>query len=184
MLSEVSPLQRLVVGELGRLQPEALLDGGRVVDHGIGHAAPIGDHPHVVVHELEGVQVPAHDPDLVAGALTGARERADDVVRFVAGMRDDRDAKRLEQLARELGLPDEIIRRRRALRLVVAKRLVAKGASALLGDEDDVGALLLQQAQEHIREAVHGVGGRAVGGAKGRQREEGAIEQAVAVDQD
>ena len=140
-------------------------------------------------HELHQVLVGGDDRDVAAGVDDLARVRRDEVVGLVALLLDAGDVEGLHRVADERELGDELVGRRRTVRLVVLVDLVAEVLAASVEDHRHVGRRLrrLRLAQElpqHGAEAVHGADGQAVGRARqGRERVEGAEDVARAVDE-
>ncbi len=112
-------LQRLVVEHLVRPQAVPLGYPGLVVDDRVGHAHPGREQPDVVVHQLEAVEVAGDDVGVDPVGRCLQRERADDVIGFVALELDDRHAHHGHQLADDRELGPEVVRHRWTTGLVV-----------------------------------------------------------------
>ncbi len=147
------------------------------------------EHDNARAHELHQVLVGGDDRDVAAGVDDLARVGRDEVVGLIALLLDAGDVERLHRVADERELRDELVGRRRPVRLVVLEDLVAEVLAAGVENDRDVGRRLrrLRLAQElpqHGAEAVHGADGQAVGGSRqGRERVEGAEDVARAVDE-
>ena len=147
------------------------------------------EHDDAGPHQLHQVLVGGDDRHVAAGIDHLARVGGDEVVGLEAVLLDAGDVERLHRVADQRELRDELLGRRRPVRLVVLVDLVAEGL--LRGVEDDgemgrrLGGLrLAQQLPQHGAEAVHGADRQAVGGARQRrQRVEGAEDVARAVDE-
>ena len=110
----------------------------------------------------------------------------DQVVGLPSGEVDLLDPERVEHLADEAHLLAQDVGRRLAVGLVVGVGVVAeRGLGTVEGDQHAVGLLLLEHEDQHRREPEHGVGDLPAGGRHvGRQGEEGAVGQRVAVDEE
>ena len=135
---------------------ELLLDPGGVVPRAF--VARI-EHADAVAHQLEKILVEGDDHRLETGAGRLHRQRTDDIVGFIPIGRNDRDAERLARRVDHRDLDCELIRHRRAIRLVVAGEIVAKRAPGQIERRGNVLRLVLvQQLAQHGHEDVHGVG--------------------------
>ncbi len=114
----------------------------------------------------------------------GAGIGGDQIVGLVIRPLDARDVEGVGRLAHQLELRHEIVRRVRAMRLVLVVELVAEAhARAVEDDGEVVGVGLLQQLEEHVAIAQHRADRRAVGAGQRRQRVIGAEDVAGAVDE-
>ena len=142
------------------------------------------EHADAVVDELHQILVGGDDGDAGAALLKDARVCRDEVVGLVIGRLDPAEVEGLRRLAHQLELRHEIGGRLRPVRLVSFVEAVAEGPLGRVEDDGHaVGIALLHQLQQHVSEAVDGVGRRAVGAAEPGQRVEGAEDEAGAVDQ-
>ncbi len=173
------------IGELAGAEAVSLLDGLFVVHLCVGDAAP-GDHDgDAVGDELEFVEVARHDQHSLSRALGLGRQGADDVVGLIALLAVRGDVHRLQYLASHVELGGELVGHGPPGGLVVLEDLVAEGGPGEVeGDADHLRPLFVEDLEEHGGEAIGRVGNLAGRVGEGREREEGAIEQAVAVDED
>src|SRR5438477_95028 len=125
-----------------------------------------------------------HGVDALVARLLG--ERPERVIGLVPLDPDDRDPQRVEHLLDERQLRSEVRRRLAAAGLVLGVHLQANGRLARVeGHRDQVGLLLREELDQHGGEPVHGVGHRAAaGGECRREREEGSVREAVAVQEE
>src|SRR5262249_28476009 len=87
----------------------------------------------------------------------------DDVVSLVIGQFDSGKIESLHRLAHQRELRDEILRRRRPVRLILRIDAVAEGRAARIkNDGHIVRRMLLQQFYQHVDEYEHGGDRRAV----------------------
>ena len=109
----------------------------------------------------------------------------DDVVGLVALELDHRQADRARGLAHQRELRREVVGRLEPVGLVVGVDRVAKARLALVEHHHQLVARhVLDQAEQHVAEAVDGADRHALGVGQGRQREERAEDVARPVDQD
>ena len=142
-------------------------------------------HDHVGIDQLHQVLVRGNDGDPGAGLAGVAGVGGDQVVGLESLHFDGGDADGFGRLADQGELGDELVWRRRAVRLVVGIDVVAEGAPCLVENHGDViGVGLLDELHEHGGEAVDGVHRRAVGPRHGRQRVKGTEKEARTVDQE
>ena len=147
------------------------------------------EHDDAGPHELHQVLVGGDDGHVAAGIDDLARVAGDEVVRLEAVLLDAGDVERLHGVADERELRDELIRRRRTVRLVVLVDLLAEGLLRRVEDDGEMGRCLggLRLAQElpqHGAEPVHGTDRQPVRRPRQRrQRVEGAEDVARAVDE-
>ena len=177
-------LQRLVVEHLVRPQPVALVDLGRVVDHRGGHAHAGGQQAHVVVDQLQPIEIAGDDVgvDVGIGRLPG--QRADHVISLVAGQLADRHAHHRHQLAHDRELGSQVVWHARPPGLVLGVGIEAELRLADVEAHDGVvGLEVLHAAQHDLQEAEHGVHQRAIRGGQRGQREIAAIHEAGPVDE-
>ena len=182
-------LQSVEVGDqLGR---DAVAVGDRlaVVDLGLGDAARRGHHlDHAIgVDQLEDIAVAGHDhhghrrsrPQRAIG------ERGDHVVGLESLYGDVAVAERLHQWFHRGPLLLEQVGPRAALGLVVGVQLRASRAAGVPHDRRGTYAVVADDLHEHGGEAEDRVGRDAPGGCdRLRQREEGAVHEAGAIDQE
>ena len=177
-------LERLVVEHLVGAEAVSLHDPRLVVDDGGGDAHARGEQPHVVVHELQPVEVAGHDHrvDALRGRLL--RERADHVVGLVALQLADRHAHHRGDLAHDRELGAQVVRHRRPALLVVGEGVEAELRLAdVEADDREVRLHVLHAAQHDLEEAEDGVHEGAVRHRQRRQREVAAVDEARPVDE-
>ena len=177
-------LERLEVDDLVGPQVVALPDPIGVVDDRVLDARARRHQPGVVRDELEHVEVAGHDRRVEAAPLRLDRERADDVVRLVAGELVDRDPERLDDLA-DLGeLVAQVVRHPLAGRLVLGEALVAeRGSGEVEGDGHVVRPDVLEPAQDDAAEPEHGIDELTARRRERWEREIAAVDEPVAVEQ-
>ena len=131
-----------------------------------GHVAALAVHRvddgDVAVHQLRQVLVAAADNDFNALSSGGHRQRADHVVGLDPGHVQHLPAHQAHDFVDRLDLRAQIVRHRRAVRLVLGIQRVAKGRA--FGVEDTggkIGRHLLAQALQHVDHAANGAGRRA-----------------------
>ncbi len=176
--------QRGVLGVLGRGDPRALGDPRLVVQDVVRHPpAVVQDLDVRVLDQLVGVPVARHDDDVVAPIAGLGGEGGDDIVGLVAGGFHDRHVHGLHHLADQTQLLAQDVGGLGPPRLVVAHHLVAeRGLGTVERHRDAVRLVVLEQVDEHGREAVDGVGDLPRrGGHVRRQGEEGPVGQRVPV---
>jgi hypothetical protein len=172
------------VGVLGGGQPVLLEDLLRRETGQLGDALGRVQHRGVVADQLEGVPVAGDDQHVEALGLGLRGERGDDVVGLEALDGEALHAHGVEQLADQLDLPLELVRRLGAVRLVLGELLGPPGLAGDVERHREVGGrLVTQRVGQHRREAVDRVGRLA---RRGRevlrgQREERAVGQRVPV---
>ena len=113
------------------------------------------------------------------------RQRANDVVRLVAGRLETRDAERLEQLAHARELRAQVVRHREALGLVRLVGLVAEGGLGAVPRRDDVSGLqVVERGEQAVRVPEDGRHrlARLAHGQHVPQREVRAIDDPVAIE--
>ena len=173
--------QRLDVDHLVRRHAEFLHDLGRANRFLLDRV----QHFHAGPDQLHQVLVGRHDGRLAAGIAGRAGIRGDQVVGLPVLELNGRNAERLGRLAHQAELRDQVVGRRRALRLVGVVQPVAEGLAAGVEDHRDMRAdMLAQQLRQHVGETEHRVHRRAVRPRHRRQRVVGAEEEARSVDQD
>ena len=116
-------LERLVVEHLVGAEAVALRDPRLVVDHGRRDAHAGRQQAHVVVHELEPVEVARHDHRVHALGGGPLRERPDDVIGLVARELANRDVHHRRDLADDRELRAQVVRHARPAALVVGIRV-------------------------------------------------------------
>ena len=143
------------------------------------------EHPHAVVDQLEHVLVAGHDHHLVALVRRTLRHGPDHVVGLESLAGEHRDAERLAGAMDVGDLFGEVVRHRRAVRLVVGGQGVAEGRPGEVERAgDQLGPLVGDQLAQHRDEAVDGVGGPAIRAGQPADRVVGAIHLRIAVDQE
>ena len=177
--------QRRVLRVQRRRDPGLLLDAGLVVERVVADAAPVVEDLHMRVDDqLIAVAIARHDDHVVTVGDQQVDGGGDQVVGFPAGAVDRGDPDRVEHLADEAHLLAEDVGRRCALRLVLGLRLVTeRRLGPVECHQHAVGLVVLQHVDQHRREPEHGVGHLTAGGGHvGREREERAVGERVAVD--
>ena len=143
--------------------------------------------------ELHQVLVGGDDGGVGAGLAGLPRIGRDQVVRLEPLLLDAGQVEGARRLADQAELRDEIVGRRRAVRLVVGVELVAEGLRRIVENDGemrrrhaDIGvARILHQLPHHVAEAEHRAGRQAVGFAvERRQGVIGAEDVAGAVDEE
>ena len=138
------------------------------VDHLVGTYAPVGFQgrgvvdlifPHVVNLDAVGNQLPAifirrDQVTLASKFVGGARQRGENVVRFVAGQFQQRNPERLHRAANARVLRNQLVRHLGAMYLVIRVQLVAKRRARHVERAKQIGRLLLlHQVQQVSHEA-------------------------------
>ena len=157
------------------------------------HARELGDATHRVEdragvgHELERVAVAGEDQHLEPLGPRLGREGGDDVVGLEPLLLQVRDPQHVEHPLDQRQLGGELRGRLVATRLVVGVLLEAERLARLVEGHADVGRLLVaEHVDQHRGEAVDGIGVLALDRREvlDREREEGAVGQRVAVEQE
>ena len=146
------------------------------------------EHADLLVDQLHQVLVGGDDDHLAAGLGHLSGVGGDQVVGLVAVELQRRHAERPCGLAHQGKLRDQILRRRRAVSLVLVVELVAEGLLGAVEDHRQMGGLLqlhlAEELPQHVAEARDGPQRHAVALARqGRQGMEGAEDVARSVDQ-
>ena len=175
--------QRLEVDQLRGLEPVALADLVGTVDERVGDAAPGHQRVDGVAHQLQAVEVAADNGDVEAALLRDPGQRADHVVGLVAVDLVDRDVERVEHLLRALDLRPQVVRHLAPAGLVLGVLDRPEGGLADVEGRGGIVGPVGEHDRQHRGEAVNGVGHLARGSAHRREREEGAVDQAVGVDE-
>ena len=173
--------ERQVVDDLLREYVELRLD--RITVHGcVVHRVDQGDS---VADELRQVLVTGRDEHVEPLSRRFGAQRAYDVVCFDAGNLQQRQAHRRDGVEDRLHLRPEIIRHRRAIRLVLREQLVAEGLARCVEDHGNALRLVFaHQLEDHGQHAMHRTGGLTLGVTQRRQSVKSAIQVRRAVDQD
>ncbi len=148
------------------LEAVALLDALLVVHDGIGEGAAGGQHPRVIVNQLEGVGVAGDDQRFQALFFRLLGQGAQHVVRFVAFRLDDGDAQGADDLLDAGHLGAHFVGHLDAVSFVLLVLLVAESLAHVEGHGDVVGLLVAQHVEQHGGEAEHCVGQLALGGSQ------------------
>jgi hypothetical protein len=169
-----------------RRHARAFGDPRLVVQRVVADSALVVEHLDVrILDELVAVAIAGDDDDVVAASDDGVRRRRDQVVGLPAGGLELLDAEGVEDLADETHLLSEDVGRRLPLRLVLRFCLVPeRRLGPVERHQHPVGVMVLDHVDEHRREPEHGVGD--LPGRRrhvGRQREERAVGQRVAIDE-
>jgi hypothetical protein len=175
-------LERLEVRHLRGLQPVPRPHRVEVVADGVRYAPPHSQRVHGRADQLQRVEVAGEDAGAQAQRLGLRRQRADDVVRLEALIGVDGEVQRGHHLAHDRELRDQLLGRLRPLGLVLRVLLVAEGLGGMVegGGHQVVAG---QGVEQHRGEAEGRVGQPALAVGQGREGEEGAVDQRVAVDQ-
>ena len=177
--------QRLHLDHLFRRHAE-LLDHLGNADAAVLHGV---EHRHLVGDELHQVLVRGDDGRGGAALAGLARIGRDQIVGLEAALLEAGQVERAHGLADQRKLRDQIVRRRRPVRLVVGIELVAEGDFRLVEDDGEmrrpvVRRHVAQQLPQHVAEAEHGIDLQPVGFAvQRRQRVIGAENVGGTVDQ-
>jgi hypothetical protein len=171
-----------------RRHPVPFLDGGLVVDGGVGDPPAGHHHPDVggVVDDLESIPVPGDDQDRQLLLPGLADQGGDQVVGLVPGDLDHRDPQGGQHLADQRHLRVELVGRAAPVGLVAVVDVVTVGGAAQVeADRDPVRGEVAEQLDQHGGEAVDDVGQLPGGRLEvAGQGEEGPEGQAVPVQQD
>ncbi len=117
----------------------------------------------VLIHELQKIQIIAHNFNVPSFALSLFRERADDVVRFESGEFEHWNVKAFEHFLHVRNLRIKIVRRLFSLSFVVFEHFVPEGLFfGIKSDGDLVRPVVLQKMQQCGRKAVHHADGHAL----------------------
>ena len=136
-----------------------------------------------LVHQLIGVAV-AGDDDAVR-IRKAVRKRTHEVVRLVAFLFAYADAHGAEQFFQHPHLHGEIVGHRLARRLIPVVQLMAEGRRLQVEGHDQLVRILVgNDLQKQLDKAEYRVGRRSVFGRQQPGRVIGAVQKAVAVDQD
>ena len=173
--------EREIVDDLLRENVELHLDADAIeprVAHGI-------DELHLGSHELRHILVAGRDQHRETRLGAAQRERADHVIGLDARDAQQRQPHRRHRVEQRLHLCAQVVRHRRAVRLVLLEQFVAEGAPRR-GEHhgDTLGRLLFDELVEHVEHAEHRTGGVSLGIGQRRQRVKGAIQIRRAVDED
>ena len=134
---------------------------------------------HAGADKLHQVFVGRHYRHLSAGIGRSLRVGGDQVVRFPVGQFDSRHAESLGRLPHQGELRDQVVGRRRAVRLVVLEHPVAERHPPGIEDHRQVRAdMLPQQLSQHVGEAEHRVHRHPVRAVHRRQGMERAEDEA------
>ena len=182
-------LQPDEVRDLVRPDPVARLDAVRRVDLDVADAARRHHQADVLRDELERVAVGRDDARADPGRVGLRRERRDHVVRLPALELEVAVAERLDDRpeVREL-LAQQVGHRLPALLVDDLDRLGGGGAvhrPRVPGDRDALRLVVGEELEQHVREPEQRARREALGGGELlRQREEGAVGEVVAVDEE
>ena len=186
-LSDGSPRSAAYCGYFVGCTPVRVTMPGLVVERVVRHATLVVEHPDVrVLDELVGVAVAGDDDDVVPLVATRRGQRRQDVVGLEAGRFEQRDPERSPPLGGRGPSAGAGCRAPPHARLVVVDHRVAERRLwQVERHRQPIGLVLAQHVDDHRREPVDGVrhlpGGRR---QVGWQREEGAVGQRVAVEQE
>ena len=149
--------QALEIDGLNRFETVALPDTVRRVEDRLGHTSLAGQDEHIVIDELEGIQVAGDDRAVQPLLARLPRQRADDVVRLDPLDLVNGYAEGAHDVAREWELRAQLRGRRPPGRFVLCQLFVAEGPASQVERRQYVVRMLLQGEQEHRRKAVGGV---------------------------
>ena len=178
--------QRLHLDHLCRRYAELfdhLGNADAAVLHGVVHGDAVGD-------ELHQVLVRRHDGRRCAALAGNPRIGRDQVVGLKTALLQAGQVERANGLADQRELRDQIVRRRRPVRLVIGIELVAEGDLGFVEYDRQmrrpvVGRHVAQQLPQHVAEAQHGIDLQTVGfAAQRRQRVIGAKNVGGTIDQE
>ena len=157
-------------------------DADAAVLHGVEHGHLVGDELHQVL--VRG------DDGRRSTSLAGlAGVCGNQIVGLEAALLEARQIEGADRLANQRKLRDQVVRRRRPVRLVVGIKLVAEGDFRLVEDDGEMGRPVIrrhvaQQLPQHVAESEHGIDLQPVGFAvQRRQRVVGAKNIGGTVDQ-
>ena len=112
-----------------------------------------------VLDQLVGVAVARDDDHVVTAVAALGGQRGDDVVGLEADLFEHRDLEALDHPAHQAHLLAQDVGRLGPPRLVGGDHVVSEGGfGPVEGHRDVVGVVVLQQVDQHRREAEHGVG--------------------------
>ena len=169
---------------LGR-DPVAVDHRVAVVDLRVGDPAPGRHHTHSRLDQLEQVAVPRHHHHVESALARLAGQRRDHVVRLVARHLDVLVSERVHERVHVGPLLGEQIGAFAAARLVLVIDLLAARHTGVPDDQRRVRPVLRDDLHEHRGEAEDRVRWLPLGGRdRLGQREERAVDEAVAVDQE
>ena len=172
--------ERHVLHDLVRAHADALGDvgeAGLLLGHGVVEL-------HVLVDELHQVLVAGDDAHVEALRHRVAGGRSDHVVGLVAGRLQRRDVEGLDHVAHQRELRDQVVGRRRPVRLVVGVDGLPEDASVTVPGDGDVRRLpVAQRLEQHVGEAVDRVGGHPLAVREVGDRVVGAEDVGAAVDE-
>ncbi|OPZ81468.1 MAG: hypothetical protein BWY76_03022 [bacterium ADurb.Bin429] len=164
--------KRLHIGNLHGSDAVALHHTGSIILYRIGQAFFIHQHVHGIIYKLKSIAVGGDDERLPTFRFSAAGEGADDVIRLEAFDTEHGNAHRLQHLVGH-GL---------AVRLVVFIRFMAEGGGGHVKSDGDIIRLhLIEEHHHHLRETVDGIRYLPLLIRERGQREEGAVKQAVGI---
>ena len=178
-------LERLEVDHLPGVEAVAIVDARGVVDDGRLDAQSGRHEPGPLGDQLQHVEVAGDDDRLQVAQLGLPRERADEVVRLVAGQLVDGDAKGRQGLADDGELLPQVVRRRSACGLVGLVAVGPEGAADVEAAHDVVRLHVCEATQDDGPEAEGGVDELALAGGQRRleQGEIGPVDEAVGIEE-
>ena len=174
--------QSFPVGQPGRWDVVFFLYCGWIVQLRISYALKCCQDFYPVSYYLEEVPVASdhHDIPAFLGGLVS--HRANNVVGFIAFLLSVCQAQRLNQFVGQFKLGSQLLIHRRPARLILLKLLMPEGRSGRVkSHQATIRALLGQQANEHLGQAIDGIGRLAGGGREGGQGVISPMQQAIAV---
>ncbi len=185
--------ERQVVGDEARLHAQSLgcvLDAHPLLFDRCRAATAGVEQPDARSDQLLEILVPRHDDHVHARVASLGRQRADDVVGFVALERQNRNVVRLQQLTDALHPAIEVrlqlLGEFFARGLVGGIALVSERQTGVVHPTEVLGLVLLEQSVEKVDDAPGS--GRVLattGGERPRdQREERAVDERVAIDEE
>ena len=172
--------QAFYFDQLRRGHAVFFLDGGGV--HGQRFAVGGKQHRGGIVYQLQAVPVTGRQQSGAPGGLVGGGQRAQDIVRFPAGLADLHKAEVSQQLLQDRHLLGQLVGHPVAGGLVTVVHLVAEGGGFEVERHGDlVRGALLEQGVQNIQKAENGVGIAAVLGGQQLDAVKGTVGNAVAV---
>jgi hypothetical protein len=172
--------QRQVIDDAVRRDAE-FRHHARVVELFIAHRV---DQHDFVVDQLREVFVARGDNHVHAARRCLHRQRADHIIGFDAVDHQDRPAHVAHCFVDRLNLQAQVVRHRRAGRLVLRVHIVAEGFAFCIEDAGNVRRRVIgPQAAQHVDHAVHRAGRVAVGAAQVGQGVESAVQIAGTVNE-
>ncbi len=151
--------QGQVVDNLFRLDPE-FVDNALNIHARVGHGV---FKDYMFCDQLRHILVAGGNNHVIALLLGVLRQGSQHIVGFHAGLDNQRQTHRTNQVVQRGNLHPQIIRHGRSMGFVLIVKLIAKGFTRCIEDHGDVVAVIVgDQFAQHIADAVNCVGGFAV----------------------